>query len=294
MRKPNSLEIGFIEIAKRSVKKAYVEDDVLMYAAALGFRAFFALIPFLIFLVALLGFLRVPGFFEWLLGKAQNLLSKEALGQARLVLEQVRDQAHGGFLALVAVAVAIWYGSVAVRSLMSALNIAYDVEEEYPAWKKYPLSIVLAVGLMLTISSVTALMLVGPRVMTNLLSGQVGLGQEWVALWSWTRWPVAVILLLLGVAVVYHFGPNTGESFHFVTPGAVLAVTVWMAASLGLHYYVLNFANYSVMYGSLGAVLMLLLYFYISAAVLLLGAEVNAVIRRASSKEARNKSAGVS
>jgi uncharacterized BrkB/YihY/UPF0761 family membrane protein len=146
MRKPNSLDIGFVEIAKRSVKKAYLEDDMLMYAAALAFRTFFALIPSLIFLVALLGFLRVPGFFEWLLGKAQNVLSKDALGQVKLVLEQVQDQAHGGFLAFAAVAVAIWYGSVGVRSLMTALN----------------------------------------------------------------------------------------------TPGAVLAVTVWIAASLGFHYYVLN------------------------------------------------------
>ncbi len=98
MPKLNSLEIGFVEIAKRSVKKAYLEDDLLMYAAALAFRAFVALIPFLIFLVALLGFLRVPGFFEWLLGKAQNVFSKDALGQAKLVLEQVREQAASSAL----------------------------------------------------------------------------------------------------------------------------------------------------------------------------------------------------
>jgi membrane protein len=147
---------------------------------------------------------------------------------------------------------------------------------------------------MLTMALAATLMLVGPQVITNLLSSQMGLGQQWVALWSWVRWPLAVILLLLGVAVVYRFGPNTGGSFHFVTPGAVLAVTVWIAASLGFHYYVLNFANYSVMYGSLGALLMLLLCFYISAAVLLLGAEVNAVIRSASSKEAGPKTPNTS
>jgi membrane protein len=157
------------------------------------------------------------------------------------VLEQVQAQAESGFLAYVAVAVAIWYGSVGVRSLMSALNVAYNVEEENPAWKSYPLSIVLTIGLMLTIAAATALMLVGPQVVTNLLSSQMGLGQQWVALWSWVRWPLAVILLLFGVAVVYRFGPNSGGSFHFVTPGAVLAVTVWMAASLGFRYYMLNF-----------------------------------------------------
>jgi len=87
---------------------------------------------------------------------------------------------------------------------------------------------------------------------------------------------------MVAAALTYHLLPNDEEPFQFLTPGAVLAVIVWVIASVGFHYYVHNFANYSVMYGALGAVLMLLLYFYISAAVLLLGAEVNAVIRDAS------------
>ena len=78
--------IGPLELGKRSIRKAYLQDDMLMYAAALAFRMFFALIPFLIFVVALLGALRVPGFFEWLLDKAQNILSKDAVGQAKLIL----------------------------------------------------------------------------------------------------------------------------------------------------------------------------------------------------------------
>jgi membrane protein len=92
------------------------------------------------------------------------------------------------------------------------------------------------------------------------------------------------LLLIVAAALTYNLLPNDEEPFQFLTPGAILAVIVWVVASVGLHYYVLNFANYSVMYGALGAVLMLLLYFYVSAAVLLLGAEVNAVIRNASRK----------
>src|SRR5215212_2525698 len=118
--------IGPLELGKRSIRKAYLRDDMLMYAAALAFRVFFALIPFLIFVVALLGVLRVPGFFEWLLSKAQNILSKDAVGQ-------VRHQARGGFLAFGAVAVAVWYASVAVRLLMTALNVAFDVKEDRSA-----------------------------------------------------------------------------------------------------------------------------------------------------------------
>jgi len=273
--------IGPLELGKRSIRKAYLRDDMLMYAAALAFRMFFALIPFLIFVVALLGVLRVPGFFEWLLDKAQNILSKDAVGQAKLVLGQVRHQARGGLLAFGAVIVAVWYASVAVRSLMTALNVVFEVQEDRPAQIRYPLSMLLAVGFALTIAIASALMLVGKPIISTLFA-RLGFGEVLASVWVWLRWPAAVLLLMVAAALTYHVLPNDEEPFRFLTPGAVLAVIVWVVASAGLHYYVLNFANYSVMYGALGAVLMLLLYFYVSAAVLLLGAEVNAVIRDAS------------
>jgi membrane protein len=286
MQIPKMGGIGLLELAKHSIRKAYLEDDLLMYAAALAFRVFFAVIPFLIFVVALLGVLRVPGFFDWVLSKAQNILSKDAVGQMKLVLEQVRHQAHGGLLAFGAVAVAVWYASVAVRALMTALNVAFDVKEDRPAWRRYLLSMLLAIGFALTIALASALILVGTPVMSTLLA-RLGFGEGLASVWQWVRWPAAVLLLMVVVALTYHLLPNDKEPFQFVTPGAFLAVIVWVVASVGLHYYVLNFANYSVMYGALGAVLMLLLYFYVSAAVLLLGAEVNAVIRNASQKSRR-------
>src|SRR5215212_4936832 len=161
MRTPKTSAIEPLELGKRSIRKAYLQDDMLMYAAALAFRMFFALIPFLIFVVALMGVLRVPGFFEWLLDKAQSILSKDAVGQAKLVLGQVRHQARGGLLAFGAVAVAVWYASVAVRSLMTALNVAFDVEEDRPAQIRYPLSMLLAIGFALTVTLTSALMLIG-------------------------------------------------------------------------------------------------------------------------------------
>jgi membrane protein len=287
MQTPKTGGIGLLELARRSIRKAYLEDDLLMYAAALAFRVFFAVIPFLIFVVALLGVLRVPGFFDWALSKAQNILSKDAVGQVKLVLEQVRHQAHGGLLAFGAVAVAVWYASVAVRSLMTAVNVAFDVKEDRPARRRYPLSMLLALGFALTIALASALMLVGTPLMSTLLA-RLGFAEGLASVWQWLRWPAAVLLLMVVVALAYHLLPNDKEPFQFVTPGAILAVAVWVVASAGLHYYVLNFANYSVMYGALGAVLMLLLYFYVSAAVLLFGAEVNAAIRNAS-RESRQE-----
>ena len=269
-----------VELGKRSIKK-YIEHDMPLYAAALSFRAFVALIPFLIFLVALLAYLPIPGFFDWLLGKVQKVLSGSAMAQAKLVLQQVRDFALGGWLALAAIVAAIWSASTAVRTLMTAMNVAYGAEDRRPAWKRYPLSILLTVGLALATLLTSALMLIGERLATKLL-GQMGVSQELVAIWTWLRWPLAVLVLMIAVAFVYHIGPDIEEPFHFITWGTLLAVSAWMVASLLLHYYVLHFANYSVMYGALGAVLMLLLYFYISAAVLLLGAEVNAGMREAS------------
>jgi membrane protein len=269
-----------VDLGKRSIKK-YIEHDMPLYAAALSFRAFVALIPFSIFLVALLAYLPIPGFFDWLLGKAQQVLSGSAMGQAKLVLQQVRDFALGGWLALAAIVVAVWSASTAVRTLMTAVNVAYGAEDRRPAWKRYPLSILLAVGLTLATVLASALMLIGAGLATKLLS-QMGVSQELVAIWTWLRWPLAVLVLMIAVALVYHISPDIEEPFHFITWGTILAVSAWVVASVLLHYYVLHFANYSVMYGALGAVLMLLLYFYVLAAVLLLGAEVNAGMRGAS------------
>jgi membrane protein len=98
-------------------------------------------------------------------------------------------------------------------------------------------------------------------------------------LWTWLRLPVALVLLMLSVSIVYWVFPNVNYSYRLVTPGAALAVIVWVLASLGFSIYLANFANYSVIYGSLGVAFVLLLYFYISAAVLLFGAEVNAAMQ---------------
>jgi membrane protein len=99
-----------------------------------------------------------------------------------------------------------------------------------------------------------------------------------ISLWTWLRLPVALVLIMLSVSIVYWALPNVTHPYRLITPGAALAVIAWVIASLGFSFYLANFANYSVIYGSLGAAFALLLYFYISAAVLLIGAELNAAI----------------
>ena len=275
MQIPGLNELGPIRLIKRSVTDFFA-DNMLTYAAAVAYHVLFALFPFIIFLVGLLGFLQISDFFEWVLHQAQAMLPEQAMGQVEQVIAEIRDQEQGGVISF-GIIVAIWSASVGVRSVMHALNVAYDVAETRPAWKLYPLSIIYTIGLAVMLILAAGLMLVGPRVM-QWLAELAGIDLFVVSLWTWFRVPVAMLLLMIAVAVVYYAAPNVDQPFRLVTVGSVLAVMVWVAASLGFGYYVTSFADYNATYGSLGAAIVLLLFFYISAAVLLFGAEVNAVL----------------
>lgn len=266
------------ELGKRSVKQ-FLNDDMTTYAAALSYHALLALFPFIIFLLALLGALRIPGFFDWVLNQAQTTLPSDAYQRVEQVINHVRGQARGGLLSF-GILFAIWAASAAVRSLMNALNAAYDAAEDRPAWKRYPLSIGFTIGLAVMLIVAAALMLLGPQAV-KWIAGQAGLSGFVVSLWTWLRWPVAIVLLLVAVAVVLYVAPNIDQPFRLITPGSALAVAAWVVATLGFSFYVSNFGNYNATYGSLGGVVVLLLYFFISSATLLFGAEVNAVIYKA-------------
>jgi membrane protein len=263
-------------LVKKSVKDFFT-DDMTTYASALAYQILFSLFPFIIFLIALLGFLHLSSFFDWLREQAQLLLPEEAMQQVNEVIDDVQNR-NGGLLSFGA-AVALWTASAAVRSIMNALNVAYDVDERRPAWKLYPLSILYTIGVAAMLIAAAALLIMGPQAI-EWLAQQVGLQQLFVTLWAWLRLPVALALLMLAVAVIYYVAPDVEQRFRYITPGAVLAVVVWILASIGFDYYVSNFSDYSTTYGSIGAIVVLLLYFFISAAVLLFGAEVNAVIEQ--------------
>lgn len=275
MRIPGIRGIGLGELSKRAVK-GFFEDDMVAYAAALSYYVFLALFPFSILLLALLGFLGITGLFDWLLNQAETALPGQAMGLVEQVIGQVRSQSQG-WLLLVGIAVGLWSAPSTVLLLMVALNAAYEVEETRPIWKRLILSIAYTLGLAALIIFATALMMVGPRAVAW-LANEIGIGTLFVGLWTWLRWPLAVVLLMLVVAIAYYVVPDVDEPFRLVSPGAVFAVIGWVAVSLGFSYYVADFANYGAIYGSLSAVIVLLIEFFISASVLLLGAEVNAAI----------------
>ncbi len=274
MQIPGLRGLSPIQIIKEAINE-FFSDDMTTYASALAYQVLFSIFPFFVFLIALLGFIDRPDFFEWLRSQAQYMLPTQAMAQVDRVIEEVQTP-QGGLLSI-GMIMTIWIASAGIRAVMNALNAAYGVGEGRPAWKLYPLSIVYTLGVAAMLIAAALLMVVGPQAI-QWLAQYVGLEQVFVTLWSWLRWPLALFLLCLAVAVVYYVGPDAEQEFRFITPGATLSVLVWVLTSLGFNYYVTNFADYNATYGSIGTVIVLLLYFFISASVLLFGAEINAVI----------------
>jgi membrane protein len=262
----------------RQAVKDFFDDDMLTYAAALAYRVMLALFPFIIFLLTVLGALGRPEFFDWLLDQARLALPADAYGLLQGAIEEIRAEDRGGLLSF-SIVFALWAASAGVRSVMTALNAAYDVEESRPPWQRFPLSVLYTIGLAILLIVAAAVLLLGPRA-SEWLAGQVGLAPAVATIWSVLRWPIVVVLLLATVAIVYYVAPNIDQPFKFVTPGSIIAVVVWIVATIAFSYYVANFADFSATYGSLGGIVILLLYFFISAAVLLFGADVNAAIFR--------------
>lgn len=274
MKLPGLRGFNPVTLAKRTVTY-YLENDMLTYAAALAFQALFSLFPFLIVLIAMLGMLDLMQFFDWIRQQAAVLLPDEAMAQVDRVIEEVQ-QPRGGLISI-GLIVALWVASGAMRVTINALNKVYKVKEGRPFWKLYPLSIVYTLGIAGMLISAAILMVLGPQAMTW-LAEQIGLEKAIVTIWTWLRLPVALILLMITVAFVYYIAPDVEQKVRFITPGSILAVLVWIGASMGFGFYITNFADYSAVYGSIGTVVVLMMYFYISAAVLLFGAELNAVI----------------
>ncbi len=274
MKIPGLRGFGPYELLKRAVTY-YLQNDMLTYASALAFQALFSIFPFLIVLIAMLGFFDMMQFFDWVRQQMSLMFPHEAMEQVDLVIAEVQ-QPRGGLLSL-GLIVALWVASGAMRVTINALNVVYNVTEARPFYKLYPLSIVYTLCIALMLIAAAVLMVTGPQVM-QWIAEQIGIEQFVVTLWTWLRLPLALLLFMLTVAFVYYIAPDVEQKIRFITPGSVLSVVVWVLASLGFGYYIQNFADYSAVYGSIGTVIVLMMYFYISAAVLLFGAEVNAVI----------------
>ena len=259
--------------------RAFDQDDMWTYASAVAYSVLFALFPFLLFLLALFSFLDQPGLFESLLAQSQRVLPADAHAQVREVVDEVRGQRQGGLLSL-GVLSTLWIASGGVRSAMNALNTAYDVPEGRVWWKRYLVSFGYTAALGVAVVVATVLMVAGPRISARVLDW-LGAGPGVQDAVSWLRVPGALLLVTGALFLVYLALPNVRQHPRRVVPGAVLGVVLWSGVSLGFQLYVANFGRFGVTYGSVGAVIILLAYFYLASLIVLLGAEFNTVLQRA-------------
>jgi membrane protein len=278
-----------IELCKRSVRN-FFEHRMIAHAEQLSYRGLFGLFPFIILVFALLAVLQLDAVFDRLIEAATNAQQQQITGPLepvaeegkaqmeflRPLIEQAREQAGGGLLSF-SIVISLWSVSAVASALTEALNTANGVEETRSRRKRFAFALVFGPFLALAFIVACGLMLIGPQVAGG-VAGLAGLDEAWVTLWAWLRFPAALFLLAVVLSVVYRFVPDTDRSLWSATPGALFAVIAWAIASLGFSFYLANFADRGLTYGSLGTAVGLLVYLYLSALVVLLGAEINAAV----------------
>jgi membrane protein len=278
---PSPWNLGGLSVRElgRRVWREIGEDEVVDRAAALAYYFLFALFPTLLFLTALLGLLPLPGLMDRLLEYVDQAVPPDAASILGRTLQEIQSGARGGLLSIGAVA-ALWAASSGMASVMTALNVAYDIEDARSWWKRRLISIVLTVGFALFILIALVLLVFGVNIGAVVADG-LGLGAVFRLTWNVLSLPAVVVFVLIGIALVYYFAPAAKQHWRWVTPGSVVALVLWLAMSFGLRMYVMHFANYTATYGSIGGVILLMLWLYLTGLALLIGAEINAEIEHA-------------
>lgn len=263
------------ELARRTVADT-LEDDCPGLAAQLAFYFFLSVFPALLFVVALLGYLPIDTRLASAVNELEAFLPPEILEFLRAQLDAALTGGQGGLLTIGVIG-AIWSSSSAVTAIITALNRAYDIDEWRPWWKRRIIAILITVALAVFVVSAFAFV-VGGADLASWIADRLGLGAVLTKIWTIVQWTLAILLVVIAVDMVYYFAPNAETPFVWVTPGALLATGLWLLTSFAFKVYVENFSNYSAVQGTIGAVIVLLLWFYLSSFALLVGAELNAEI----------------
>jgi len=250
-----------------------VRNHTLQMAAALSYYFVLSLFPALIFLSAVVAYLPVPDLFNQALALLARFLPGDAMGLVQRVLADVISPNKGTFLSL-GVLGTLWAASGGFAATIEALNIAYDVRDDRPFWKTRPMAVGLAflTGALLLVA--LSIMVVGPR-FGEWLAGKVHLSRLFVLLWPFIHWTIAIGFTILAVEALYFLAPNVKQRLRATLPGAVLAVSCWIALSYLLGIYFRHFGNFNKTYGTLGAAIALMIWLYWTGFAMLVGAELN-------------------
>ncbi len=248
-------------------------------AAQLAYYFFFSLFPALLFLIALASYFPITTLMDEVVGTLRQFAPPEFLTIVTDQMRKISGDEQGGLLTL-GILTALWSSSTAMTAIIDTVNHAYGVEEGRSWWKVRLIAIALTIGGAIFVLASFALVIIGPQLAAP-LADALGLGTalEWT--WRILEWPLAWALASIGIALVYYFAPDVDQEWTWLAPGTVFATVLWLAASLGFRYYVMNVTHYTETYGALGGAMVLLLWFYLSGFVLLIGAVMNAKIEHA-------------
>jgi len=265
------------EILKRTFREAFFADNCFGMAAQLAYYFFFALFPTLLVVMAIADIFAADVI--QMLNGLGGFIPSEALSLISEQLGKLTEGQQGGLLTI-GMATALWSSSAAMTAIIDVLNAAYDIDEGRPWWKVRLTAIGLTIGIAVFIVVAFALVVAGPT-MAERLADRLYLGPAFEWTWKILQWPLVFTMVSGGMAIVYYFAPDAEQDWVWLTPGSILATVLWLGASLGFKYYISNFGGYAS-YGVVGGVMVLMLWFYLSGLVLLLGAELNAEIEHAS------------
>lgn len=271
---------GWWRVLRRTIGR-FRNDNLTDWAAALTYYAVLSLFPALIVLVALLGIVGQQSTIDELLNIVEDLGSPQAAEVVRGPLEGV-VQNRGGAGALFSVGLigALWSASGYIGAFTRAGNVIWQTKEGRPAWKLKPLQLLVTVIAVVFLAAIAiGLVVSGP--LAQSVGDAIGLGDTALLVWDIAKWPVMGVLAVLLIAMIYYLLPNVRQPrFRWISPGAVVALVVWLAASAGFAFYVANFGSYNSTYGTLGSAVLLLVWLWIANLALLLGAAFDAELER--------------
>ena len=261
------------------------EDDIFGRSAQLAYYFLLALFPLLFFLTSVIGVLLGSG--TGLRHSLFNYLSKVLPGSAFNVVDttmyEVSAASSGGKITF-GILAALWAASNGMGAITEALNVAYDAKESRPWWKQRLVAIKLTIILSFLIITALILLLYGGS-LADWLARQFGFGDAFSLVWKVIQWPLVLLFMLLAFALIYYEAPDLREQkWKWLTPGCAIGVTLWLLVSFAFKIYLHFFDSYNKTYGSLGAVIILMLWLYLTGVAILIGGEVNSVIEDAAAK----------
>lgn len=277
--------LGWRELSKR-VWAEVQTDNVFSRAAELSYYFLLALFPFLIFLTSVIGLVLGPGtgtrhaLFEYL----GRIMPPSALQLIDNTMLEVSASSGGGKLSF-GILAALWAASNGLGAITESLNNAYDLKETRPWWKQRLTAIGLTCALSIFIIGALILVVAGGHI-AEWLAATYGFGPVFPLTWKIIQWPVVLACMTFAFALIYYVAPDFREqAWQWLTPGSVIGVVLWLLVSLGFRIYLHYFNSYNATYGSLGAVIILMLWLYFTGAAVLIGGEVNSEIEHAAAKQ---------